>query len=175
MGVPGTDERGQPRYVGGSRWRENQGSGCQSCQCNLVHFHFYKSERIDGQEAHAVPRSNDPHVPIDSYVESTATSTSVCGYRGPRSANCAGQLVKASAHANSMAEGSSWSIRPVGTDERGEPRMLQGVCVNVAMTSATASSVAVDSTGTVYVVDHYNNQVVKLARSAPSLLNVFNC
>jgi hypothetical protein len=30
---------GYPRCVGGSQWRENQGSGCQSCQCNLVHFH----------------------------------------------------------------------------------------------------------------------------------------
>ncbi len=39
VGVPGTDERSQPGYVGGSRWRENQGSGCQSCQCNLLHFH----------------------------------------------------------------------------------------------------------------------------------------
>jgi hypothetical protein len=37
------------------------------------------------------------------------------------------------------------------------------------MTSATASSAAVDSTGTVYVVDHYNKQVVKLARSGPQL------
>ena len=58
VGVPGTDERGQLRYVGGSRWRENQGSGCQSCQCNLVHFHFYESERIDGgiaADEHAVP------------------------------------------------------------------------------------------------------------------------
>jgi hypothetical protein len=36
------------KAVPGSRWRENQCSGCQSCPCDLVHFHFYESERIDG-------------------------------------------------------------------------------------------------------------------------------
>jgi serine/threonine protein kinase len=97
----------------------------------LLPGHLFDDEEFQWrfrQEAHAAPRSNNPHVPIDSYVESKATSTSVCGL--PRAAickHCAGQLVKASAHANSMAEGSSWSIRPVGTDERGAPRMLQGV------------------------------------------------
>jgi serine/threonine protein kinase len=55
----------------------------------LLPGHLFDDEEFQWrfrQEAHAAPRSNNPHVPIDSYVESTATSTSVCGL--PRAAIC---------------------------------------------------------------------------------------
>src|ERR1700733_3031908 len=60
VGVPGADKRCYPRHVGGSRWRENHYSGCQSCQCDPVHLccHFYESEWLDGgiaADEHAVP------------------------------------------------------------------------------------------------------------------------
>ncbi len=40
-GRAGTNEWGQPRYVGGSRWREDQGSGCQRCQCEAPKHPFH--------------------------------------------------------------------------------------------------------------------------------------